>query len=205
MDELIYRFDGVSRRLIRETRRAIVFTDNNMVRLVIRIPRRVNDKDIRDFNYVIKFLIDEEYREKVPEVIEDEDGFRISTLISQDLTNSDGRLRFSFTGYKEGFRYSSTIATVDLKNTIAFEQRGDKTLMEEWLEEIREEIAKVKDLGQEEVGERIQAYLEENGLDMDYEILENKPRLEGITIQGDKGFNDYGLNEMTAEDIKKLF
>lgn len=140
MDELIYRLEEVSRRLIRETRRAIVFTDNNMLKLIIRIPRVLNERDISGFNYVVKFLVDDVYKEKVPEVEASEGEVKVSTMVTESLTCSDGRLRFSVTGYTDDYRYSSTIATVDLKETISLEGRERPETVEGWLETIREAV-----------------------------------------------------------------
>lgn len=204
MDKLIYRLDEVSRRLMRETRRAIVFTDNNMVRLIIKIPMTINEKDISTFDYVIKFLVDEVYHERVPDV-EARDGYVvISTLFDEKLTDSDGKLRFSFTGYTDGYRYSSTIATTDLKKTISLKGRETPATIEGWLEEIRGAVKEGKAELDGALGDKVRDYLE-NEMALDYELLDNKPILEGVVIDGDKRFVDYGLGELTKEDISKLF
>lgn len=37
-----------------------------------------------------------------------------------------------------------------------------------------------------------------------YESLEDKPRLEGIEIEGDKTFEDYGLLPLNPDEITEI-
>lgn len=39
----------------------------------------------------------------------------------------------------------------------------------------------------------------------DYEVLENKPQIEGVTLIGDKSFEDLNLNHITNSEIEDLF
>lgn len=37
-----------------------------------------------------------------------------------------------------------------------------------------------------------------------YLSLTDKPKIEGITLEGDKSFRDFGLGEITAQDIDEI-
>lgn len=38
----------------------------------------------------------------------------------------------------------------------------------------------------------------------DYDALRNKPSIEGVTLQGDRTFEQLGLEPMTPQDIDKI-
>lgn len=40
---------------------------------------------------------------------------------------------------------------------------------------------------------------------MDYNVLDNKPSINGVELQGDLKLSDLGLSEMTPEMVSELF
>lgn len=40
---------------------------------------------------------------------------------------------------------------------------------------------------------------------MDYETLENKPTINGVTVEGDLSLEDIGILELTPEMVSEIF
>lgn len=223
MDSLTYTLND--RRILKNTeRQTVILTDNNMINLVIKIPKIIDGVDVTHFNYVVKFLVDENYIEKIPVVVADTE-ITLTTPITQDLTDEYGNLRFSVTGYMEDQRFSSAIASQRVGETIRLGDYKPIEMVEVWLEEIRETVKNAREIIQNEVKESLEEVADEAIDNMkddiksnvdeivknefielkDYNNLDNRPSIEGIVLEDDKMFSDFGLVALDEDELLRLF
>lgn len=45
----------------------------------------------------------------------------------------------------------------------------------------------------------------ENAIAGSYEMLKDKPRIEGLVLSGDRSFSDFGLSEVTNTSLQKIY
>ena len=51
---------------------------------------------------------------------------------------------------------------------------------------------------------KVEAEVSVNGGSKDYDDLLNKPRIEGVELEGDKSFDDLNLNKIPNSEIEEL-
>ena len=191
-----------NRRLKREGRKTIVQTDHNMIELVVEVPNTVNSIDVTGFKYIVKFDVDGNYIEKEPVVVQG-DVITLSTMITEDVTNENGTVKFSITGNSTDKRFSSSVASVTVSDTITVGEFKPVEVLDIWLEDIRKTISDFKEEIGDSVGDSIDNYIIKNGLN--YETLRNLPRVETIELKGSHTLLDFGLVEITADDVERMF
>lgn len=101
----------------------------------------------------------------------------MTSLIGKNSTNTDlvGSL-------SEGAQLRATIAS-GARGTSAYEiwlRLGNKGTEEDFINSLR-------------------------ASEVNYEVLDNKPKIEGVELVGDKSFEELGMEKIGIEDIEKLF
>lgn len=132
------------RRLRKAYRKAIVKTDNEFNRLDVEIPRIIDEVDVSDFDYTVKFEVNDKYLEKTPDIRVEQDRLVLSVVVTDLITPVKGRIKFSITGQKEDTKFSSAIGTIEIKDTLHIGDYIEPDMLKVWLDEIKDNIKKFK-------------------------------------------------------------
>ena len=132
------------RRLRKAYRKAIVKTDNEFNRLDVEIPRIIDEVDVSDFDYTVKFEVNDKYLEKTPEIRVEQDRLVLSVVVTDLITPVKGRIKFSITGQKGDTKFNSAIGTIEIKDTLHIGDYIEPDMLKVWLDEIKDNIKKFK-------------------------------------------------------------
>ncbi len=132
------------RRLRKAYRKAIVKTDNEFNRLDVEIPRIIDEVDVSDFDYTVKFEVNDKYLEKTPEIRVEQDRLVLSVVVTDLITPVKGRIKFSITGQKGETKFNSAIGTIEIKDTLHIGDYIEPDMLKVWLDEIKDNIKKFK-------------------------------------------------------------